>query len=130
MAKPQTDKEIIDRSWHPNFVEYTERIVNNPAYKGLFYERGKDGRVKWVVAGKSVNGQKRQAWWGEKCKELGIPIQKGCYAIAARAIHPTKKHVCQCCGKSLSIEYEYPNKNTLTKINELLELDIDTLLVK
>lgn len=125
MAKPQTDKEIIDRSWHPNFVEYTERIVNNPAYKGLFYERGKDGRVKWVVAGKSVNGQKRQAWWDEKCKELGIPIQKGCYAIAARAIHPTKKHVCQCCGKSLSIEYEYPNKNTLTKINELLELDIE-----
>lgn len=52
MAKPQTDKEIIDRSWHPNFVEYTERIVNNPAYKGLFYERGKDGELSglWPVS--------------------------------------------------------------------------------
>lgn len=125
MAQSKKDDENIDRSWHPNYVEYTEMIVRNPAYKGLFYERGKDGRVKWVVTGKSENGKKRQAWWDAKCKELGIPIQKGCYAIAARTIHPTKKHVCQCCGKSLSIEYEYPTKNTLSKINELLELDLE-----
>lgn len=125
MADPKTNSEAIDRSWHPNYVEYTEMIVKNPAYKGLFYERGKDGRVKWVVTGKSANGKKRQAWWDAKCKELGIPIQKGCYAIAARAIHPTKRHVCQCCGRSLSIEYEYPTKNTLSKINELLGLELE-----
>ncbi len=125
MAPLKKDDDNIDRSWHPNYVEYTEMIIRNPAYRGLFYERGKDGRVKWVVTGKSANGQKRQAWWDAKCKELGIPIKKGCYAIAARTIHPTKRHVCQCCGKSLSIEYEYPTKNTLAKINELLELDLE-----
>lgn len=125
MATSKIDDKIIDRSWHPNYVEYTEMIVNNPAYQGLFYERKKDGRVKWVVPEKSANGQKRKAWWDAKCNELGIPIQKGCYAIAARAIHPTKKHVCQCCGKSLSIEYEYPTKRTLFKINKLLELNIE-----
>lgn len=125
MAKDRTNDEDIDRSWHPNYVKYTEEIVSSPAYKGLFYERGKDGRVKWVVTGKSANGQKRQAWWDAKCKELGIPIQKGCYAIAARTIHPTKQHVCQCCGKSLSIEYEYPTKNTLSKINRRFDLDLE-----
>lgn len=125
MAANKKDDENIDRSWHPNYVRYTEEIVSNPAYNGLYYERGKDGRVKWVVTGKSENGQKRLAWWNEKCKELGIPIQKGCYAIAARRIHPTKVHVCQCCGKALSIEYEYPTKNTLSKINRALDLDLE-----
>lgn len=119
--------EEIDRSWHPNFVNYTESIVSHPNYKGLFYERGKDGRIKWVVTGKSANGQKRQEWWDKKCNELGIPIQKGCYAIAARLIHPTKKHVCQCCGRAMSILYEYPNKSTIKKIASALDVDIEDL---
>lgn len=110
--------ENIDRKWHPNFERYTERMVIHPNYRGLFYERGDDGRVKWVVTGKSENGQKRQAWWDKQCRKYGIPIEKGCYAKVARRIHPTKIKVCQCCGKELSIMYEYPNKNLLKKINQ------------
>lgn len=109
--------EAIERNWHPDFRAYTEMIVNHPNYKGLFYERAEDGRVKWVVTGKSQKGQLRQAWWDEQCRILNIPIEKGCYATAARKLHPTKVKVCQCCGKTLSILYEYPNKNLLKKIN-------------
>lgn len=117
----------IDRSWHPNFERYTEFIVSHPNYEGLFYERGADNRVKWVVTGKSANGQRRQNWWDKKCIELGIPIQKGCYAIAARMIHPTKIHVCQCCGREMSILYEYPNKNTKKKLANALGVSVDEL---
>ncbi len=111
--------------YHPNYDKYVEMIVANPAYKGLFYTRGKDGRVNWVVAGKSENGQKRQAWWDEKCKELGVPIQKGCYAKVARMIHPTGLHVCQCCGEERSIFYEYPTKNTAKLLNRILKTNIN-----
>ena len=45
----------IDRSWNENFKVYTDFIVNHPNYSGLFYERGKDNNVKWVVTGKSAN---------------------------------------------------------------------------
>ena len=110
-------EETIDRNWHPDFRKYTEMIVNHPNYKGLYYERDENGRVKWVVTGKSEKGQLRQTWWDNQCRKLHIPIEKGCYAIASRIVHPTKTKVCQCCGKALSILYEYPNKNLLKKIN-------------
>lgn len=110
---------------HPNFLEYTEFIVNHPNYSGLFYERGRDGKVNWVVAEKSPKGQIRKKWWNEKCEELGIPIQKGCYAKAARAIHPTGIKICQCCGEGRSIFYEYPTKATATVLNKILGTEID-----
>lgn len=105
------------RSWHPRFEEYTESIVSHPTYKGLYFERDKNGRVKWVVTGKSAKGLLREKWWKAQCKKHNIPLRKGCYAIVARLIHPTKRHVCQCCGKELSIFYEYPNKYLLSDIN-------------
>lgn len=115
--------DTIDRSWHPNFKDYTEQIVAHPNYKGLFYERGENGNVKWVVTGQSLQGKKRKQWWDEQCRRHSIPIEKGCYATIARLIHPTGKKVCQCCGKSLSIYYEYPNKSLLKKINQHFSID-------
>ena len=117
--------EENERIWHPNFVKYTEFMVSQPNYEGLFYERGSNGRVNWVVTGKSENGQKRQEWWEKKCAELHIPIQKGCFAKCARKIHPTGEHVCQCCGEKHSIFYEYPSKRTVPILNRILGIDID-----
>ena len=48
--------------YHPNYDEYVEMIVAHPNYKGLFYERRKDGMVKWVVTGKSAKGKERKKW--------------------------------------------------------------------
>lgn len=110
--------------YHENFNNYVEMIVAHPNYKGLYYDRDKNGKVNWVVTGKSVKGQKRQAWWDKKCKELGVPIQKGCYAKVARMIHPTGMHVCQCCGEKRSIFYEYPTLATLKKLNDEFGLEL------
>ncbi len=110
---------------HPNYEDYVEFIVNHPNYAGLFYERDENGRVKWVVTGKSPKGRLRQAWWDKQCAIHNIPIQKGCYAILARLIHPTGIHVCQCCGEGRSIFYEYPAKTTVAILNRILGCNID-----
>ena len=110
--------------YHPNYDKYVEMIVAHPNYKGLYYDRDKDGKVNWVVTGKSPKGQLRQVWWDNKCRELGVKIQKGCYAKVARLIHPTGKHICQCCGKERSIFYEYPTLNTLKKLNNEFGLNL------
>lgn len=111
------DEKINSREWHPKFIKYTELIVSHQNYQGLYYERAEDGRVKWVVAGNSESGSLRKSWWNQKCKEYGIEIKAGCYAEIARRIHPTKIHVCQICGRELSIYYVYPTKRLLSKIN-------------
>ncbi len=150
----QKMKDLIEtadnkRSWHPSFLKYTEFIVGHDNYKGLFYERGVDKRVKWVITGKSENGQDRRKWWDMQCKKHGIKLEAGCYAKVALKIHPTKMHTCQICGKELSLEYVYPNKRTIegikkefgisvspfTKdifqiINELVKTDVDIEKVK
>jgi Alw26I/Eco31I/Esp3I family type II restriction endonuclease len=118
------EQDKLDRTWHENFVQYTEMIVAHDNYKGLYFDRGADGRVTWVVTGKSDRGQQRRQWWDIQCRKAGIPIKAGCYAKIAVALHPTKKHICQICGKALSIEYVYPNKNTLKRLNEKLKTDI------
>ena len=35
----------IDRTWAPEFREYTEFIATHPNYKGLLIERNKDGNL-------------------------------------------------------------------------------------
>ena len=110
--------------YHPNYDKYVEMIVAHPNYNGLYYDRDKDGKVNWVVTGKSPKGQIRQAWWDETCVKLGVPIQKGCYAKVARMIHPTGVHVCQCCGEERSIYYEYPTLRTLKKLNDAFGLNL------
>lgn len=112
------------RTWNNKFLNYTEFIVSHPNYKGLYFERGSDGNVKWVITGKSVNGKKRREWWDNQCNIYRVKIEAGCYAKIALKIHPTKLHTCQICGRELSIEYVYPNKRTLKLIEKNFEKNI------
>ena len=109
---------MTNRAWHPNFQKYVKLIVAHKNYNGLFYEIGEDDQINWVITGESEDGQKRKDWWNKKCKEFGIKIEAGCYAVVARLIHPTKYHTCQICGKELSIKYIYPNKRLISKLDK------------
>lgn len=122
-------EEIINladnkRVWHQNFIDYTEFIVTNPIYEGLYFERGSDKRVKWVITGKSEKGKERRKWWDEQCIKNGINIEAGCYAKIALKIHPTKIHICQICGKGLSLEYVYPNRRTIAALKKEFNVSI------
>ncbi|MCM1484086.1 MAG: restriction endonuclease [Muribaculaceae bacterium] len=110
---------------HPDFQDYMERIVAHPNYRGLFFERCRDGKIRWMVTEKSAAGKRRKVWWNEQCRLHGIPIGRGCYANIARMLHPTGLHVCQCCGNVKSIFYEYPTKRTVPILNRILGTDID-----
>lgn len=113
----------ITRKNHPEFVKYQEFIVNHPNYKKLHFTRNKYNSARWVVTGKSAEGQKRKKWWIEKCKEYDIKVEAGAFAKAAVLVHPTKLHTCQICGKSLQIEYVYPNKRLLSKIKSEFQVE-------
>lgn len=113
-----------NRSKHTNFIEYQEFIVNNKNYSGLHYSRNIDSSIRWVVAGKSEEGKLRKSWWISKCEEFGINVESGAFARIAFIVHPTKMHVCQICGKSLRIDYVYPNSNLIKKIQDVFDCQI------
>jgi Alw26I/Eco31I/Esp3I family type II restriction endonuclease len=114
------------RKNHQNFVDYQEFIVAHKNCEDLHFTRNaKDNSIRWVVTGKSEEGQKRRAWYVQKCKELGIKVEAGAFSKVAVAVHPTKEHTCQICGKKLSILYVYPNKNLLKKIADIFEISFD-----
>ena len=95
-----------------------EEIVNHPNYTGLPIERKKDGMLKWVTTAKSAVGKARIKWAKQKARELGIADEPGVYANVMLAVHPTKKKVCQVCGKEMSLYYHYPNTNFLKALNK------------
>lgn len=106
------------KATHENFLKYADFIIHHPIYKGLPIKQKKDGSYSFVTAKGSKIGQARLKWIEAKAKELGYPIEEGVYAEVMREIHPTKYTTCQICGRSLSIYYYYPNKNTLINIKK------------
>lgn len=106
------------RTWHPNFIEYMDTIINHSNYKGLPIEKKVDGSYGWIATAQSKIGKGRIEWCLSKAKELNIPIQAGVYATVMLAIHPTKKKICQTCGKEMSLYYHYPNANFLKSLNK------------
>lgn len=105
------------RVWHPNFIKYMDMIANHPNYKGLPIEKKADGSYSWIATAKSEIGSARIEWCKNKARELGFPIQAGVYADVMLAIHPTKRKVCQTCGREMSLYYHYPNANFLKSLN-------------
>lgn len=98
-----------NRNWNSEFLKYMEIIINHPNYKGLRIDKKKDGSYKWIATAKSEVGKERIEWCLKKAKELNIPIKEGVYADVMLEIHPTKKKVCQICGKSMDLYYYYPS---------------------
>lgn len=98
-----------------------EFIANHPNYRGLPIEKKADGSYSWIATAKSEIGRARIEWCQDKARELGFPIQAGVYADVMLAIHPTKRKVCQTCGREMSLYYHYPNANFLKALNRAFD---------
>lgn len=108
--------------FHKKYNDYMEMIINSPEYQELLSIDLQFGKFNWLGPLSTPKGKARRAWWNEQCKKYGIDTtKKGCYAKVALLIHPTKKHVCQYCGKELSLEYVYPHMSILKKLNNLFD---------
>jgi Alw26I/Eco31I/Esp3I family type II restriction endonuclease len=108
-----------ERTWNPHFMEYMKFIVGHPNYRGMPAAYKTDKTIRWIVAGKSEPGQARTNWWKKKAKELNIPVAGKWIAKVAKANHPTKIKVCQTCGREMSIEYVYPNRHLIARLNQI-----------
>lgn len=106
-----------EKIWHPNFTKYMFEIISHPNYDGLSIKMRSDGSVSWIATAKSIVGRERILWCADKAKKLGFEMKPGVYADVMLAIHPTKKKVCQTCGKEMSLFYHYPNTNFLNGLN-------------
>lgn len=106
---------------HKNYEAYKRMIMNTPAYRGLLQVDARFGKFNWLGPLNTPKGKARRAWWNKQCQIHNIDInQKGCYSKIAYAIHPTKKHVCQCCGKELSLDNVYPHIPICKNLNMIL----------
>lgn len=106
-----------EKQWHLNFFEYMEFIVEHENYRGLPIKKNKNGNYSWITTSKTEIGKKRIEWAINKAKELGIPLDsEGLFAKVMFAIHPTKKKICQVCGREMSLYYIYPSKNLIRDI--------------
>jgi Alw26I/Eco31I/Esp3I family type II restriction endonuclease len=112
------------RNWHSDFVKYTNFIAKHTTYRDMPQLYKQDGCVQWITSASSVLGKERFQWWDNKRKELKISPVKGSLRETARKIHPTGEKPCQICGRVLSLDYVYPNKNILKKIHDIENLEV------
>lgn len=108
-----------EKKWHPKFLEYMEKIINNPNYKGIPYKRNNKGQIAWIAPKVGEIGKKRIKWVLEKAKILGYPNIAGVYARVMFHIHPTKEKPCQICGRIMSLKYIYLNNGLIKALNKI-----------
>ncbi len=108
-----------EKKWHPKFLEYMEKIINNPNYKGIPYKRNNKGQIAWIAPKVGEIGKKRIKWVLEKAQILGYPNIAGVYARVMFHIHPTKEKPCQICGRIMSLKYIYLNNGLIKALNKI-----------
>lgn len=106
-----------EKTWHPKFLKYMDTIISHPNYRGLAIAKKPDGSYTWLAPAESEIGRRRIEWAKNKAKQLNIPEGAGMYADVMLAVHPTKKKICQICGREMSLYYHYPNASFLRGLN-------------
>lgn len=124
---PKKNKYGDDRrKWSPEFQSYMEAIVHHKNYEGMPDSIDEEGHIRWNAPSNRPPGKwqdlrdRRLLWWGEKASENSILIKGKWISQVAKIIHPFKEKPCQTCGRTMSLDYVYPTKSTIQKINRCL----------
>ena len=103
-----------------------EKIVASPAFQGMPDAIDDHGQIRWNAPSNRPPSRwqdlrdRRLEWWKAKAGEIGIETRGEWISRVAKTIHPFKEKPCQTCGRVMSLEYVYPTKNTIQKINASL----------
>lgn len=114
------------RSWKEEFVVYMQKIVAHKNYAGLPDAIDDQGQIRWNAPSNRPPGKwqdlrdRRLNWWKKKAETLKIATTGEWISKVAKAIHPFKEKPCQTCGRVMSLDYVYPTKNTIQKLNKAL----------
>jgi Alw26I/Eco31I/Esp3I family type II restriction endonuclease len=115
------------RPWHPEFVEYMYRIVEDPAYAGMPCTTDDEGKIDWSIPSNRKPGSKnwngnalRREWWRKKALTEGTASDANWLSATAKKIHPLRRKPCQTCGRWMSLAYVYPSLPLLDFLNALL----------
>lgn len=114
------------RPWNEAFVSYMQQLVAHPNFSGMPSAIDDDGRIRWNAPSNRPPGKwqdlrdRRLAWWRKKAEELGVDQNGKWISKVVKAIHPFQEKPCQTCGRVMSLNYVYPTKNALKKINTVL----------
>jgi Alw26I/Eco31I/Esp3I family type II restriction endonuclease len=112
------------RRWHPTFVDYMYSIVAHPNYTEMPCTTDPLGKIDWTIPSNRKRGSKnwdgnarRRAWWKAKADSLGTPARGPWISRLARRIHPFGSKPCQTCGRVLQLDYVYPTRVTIQRLN-------------
>jgi Alw26I/Eco31I/Esp3I family type II restriction endonuclease len=117
----------IKKVWHPLFKDYMDMIIKHPNYEGLRIDFKADGSPIWLAPKQTYIGKERIEWAKKKAKMFGIKDEPGVFAKVMLEVHPTKRKVCQTCGKTMSLYYLYPNVSLVNSIKKQFDFDTDSI---
>jgi Alw26I/Eco31I/Esp3I family type II restriction endonuclease len=113
---------------HPNGLKYQEFIINHQNYKGLPFQRKKNGNISWVTLEGTEMWDERLEFWENKRQELKIEANhvrdSGVRQKVAFENHPTKKHICLYSGTELFIDYRYISPSRTDMLNKVYDQDL------
>lgn len=119
------------REWHPKFLEYAQKLVHHPSYRGIPGGIVEDNKIRWNAPSHRPPGTRwsnlhdeRLKWWREKARELSMPQEGDWISKVAKAIHPSNKKPCQTCGTEMSLLYEYPTQRTIDRVSQIEGLTV------
>lgn len=111
------------RKWSPEFAEYMEAIVRHPNFRGMPDSIDEEGVIRWNAPSNRPPGRwqdlhdRRLNWWKKRAKTLGIATVGGWISKTAKRNHPFGEKPCQTCGHIRRLEYVYPTKKTIKRLN-------------
>lgn len=126
----ETKKELAygdeRRQWKGEFVGYMQKIVTHPNFAGMPDAIDDKNQIRWNAPSNRPPGRwqdlrdRRLMWWSKKAAEVGIETRGEWISKVAKAIHPFKEKPCQTCGRTMSLNYVYPTRLTIIRLNRAL----------